>query len=244
MRDPRGLIRRGLNRPEKIPRYLWGLVVPSSRWGPEWRRRDGVVLFEPGGFAASPRTRPEFASNLYHEVEGLRSVLTDHLETGASLETALEIGCGYGRLSPWIARHADAYYGVDPDDRALGIAGRQYPELGFARGRASSLPVSDDAIDLVVTWTVLEHVDDARIEAAAAEIRRVLRPNGVVVCCERVEPPADDHIWPRSVETYERLFSPLECCDVRDRPVEPTWGEAMPSARPSERVLVFRSRPR
>ncbi|WP_207588914.1 hypothetical protein [Halomontanus rarus] len=35
------------------------------------RRRDGVVRFEPGGYASSPRTRPEFASNLYHEVAGL-----------------------------------------------------------------------------------------------------------------------------------------------------------------------------
>ncbi|WP_306053126.1 class I SAM-dependent methyltransferase [Natronococcus wangiae] len=241
MRDPLGLIRRGLERPTKIPRYLWGLLVPSSRWGPEWRRRDGIVLFEPGGYAASPRTRPEFASNLYHEVVGLWAVLDEHLECDERPETSLEVGCGYGRLSPWIARRSETHYGVDPDERALGIAATQYPDLAFARGRASSLPVPDGAIGLTVSWTVLQHVDDSRIEDAAAELRRVLAPGGLLVCCERVRPPGDDHIWPRSVETYERLFEPLSLRAAYERPVEPTWNEAMPTDRPAERVLVFRA---
>ncbi|TYL38120.1 hypothetical protein CV102_13010 [Natronococcus pandeyae] len=241
MRDPLGLIRRGLERPAKIPRYLWGLLVPSSRWGPEWRRRDGVVLFEPGGYAASPRTRAEFASNLHHEVAGLWAILDDHLETDERPETSLEVGCGYGRLSPWIAMRAESYYGVDPDERALEIAATQYPNLTFVRGRASSLPVPDDALDLAVTWTVLQHVDDARIDAAVAELRRALAPGGLVVCCERVRPPGDDHIWPRSVGTYARLLEPLELRGEYERPVEPTWAEAMPTDRPAERVLVFRA---
>lgn len=258
-----GLVERGLNRPDKIPRYLWGLLVPSERWGPEWRRRDGVVLFEPGGFASSARTRPEFASNLFHEVAGLWAICDDHLESRPT--RSLEVGCGYGRLTPWIAMRSARHMAVDPDRRALVRAAVQYADtdapapnateqsgidttnatgtqdISFVRGRAESLPVPDDAFDLLVTWTVLQHVPSETIADAVSELRRVLAPGGLVVCCERVRPPADDHIWPRSIETYERLFDPLECVDVRERPVEPTWSEAMPTDRPAERLLAFRT---
>ncbi|WP_247002479.1 class I SAM-dependent methyltransferase [Halosolutus gelatinilyticus] len=240
MTDWADLCRRGLNRPEKLPRYLFGLLAPSSRWGPEWRKRDGTVLFEPGGYAASPRTRPEFASNLYREVDGLWAALDAHLD-GGTVDRTLEVGCGYGRLSPWIATRAGSFVGVDPDERALGIARRQYPDLAFARGRAEALPIDDGSIDLLVTWTVLQHVADDRIADVVAEFRRTLSDDGVAVCCERVEPPGDDHLWPRSVESYDRLFDPMDLEGTYERPVEPTWGEAMATDRPPERVLVFRS---
>ncbi|WP_436345751.1 class I SAM-dependent methyltransferase [Natronorubrum sp. FCH18a] len=249
-----GLLRRGLNRPDKIPRYLWGLLVPSDRWGPEWRRRDDLVLFEPGGFAASARTRAEFASNLFHEVTGLWTICDDHLEETPT--RSLEVGCGYGRLTPWIAMRSERHVAVEPDRRALERAVVQYGRtdgdptggtvtagdvnVAFARGRAESLPVPDDAFDLVVTWTVLQHVPPERIGEAVSELRRVLAPGGLVVCCERVRPPADDHIWPRSLETYAELFEPLECVDDRRRSVEPTWSDAMSTDRPAERVLAFR----
>ena len=249
MTDVLGLLRRGLNRPDKIPRYLWGLLVPSDRWGPEWRRRDDLVLFEPGGFASSARTRAEFASNLFHEVAGLWAICDDHLEREP--DRSLEVGCGYGRLTPWLAMRSRHHVAVEPDRRALERATRQYANvsdsagietpISLLRGRAEALPLPDDAVELAVTWTVLEHVPPERIAEAVAELRRVLAPDGLAVCCERVRPPGDNHIWPRSLETYDRLFDPLERVDVRERRVEPTWSDAMPTERPAERVLVFRA---
>ncbi|WP_254767054.1 class I SAM-dependent methyltransferase [Salinilacihabitans rarus] len=238
MRDPLGLLRRGLRRPLKIPRYVFGLLVPSSRWGPTWRKRGGVVRFEPGGYAASPRDRPEFAANLYYEASGLWAALAAHLDERPA--RSLEVGCGYGRLSPWIAAWSDEFLGVDPDEGALDRAATLYPGLAFAPGRADALPAPADAAGLVVTWTVLQHVDDTAIRAAAAEIERVLSPGGTLVCCERTGPPGDGHLHPRSVGAYDRLFAGLDLVDVRQRPAEPTWGESMPSARPPERLLVFR----
>lgn len=233
-----GLVERGLNRPRKIPRYVFGTLVPSSRWGATWRERDGAVRFEPGGYASSPRNRPEFASNLYHEVSGLEAVFDEHGPTGG---TALEIGCGYGRLSPWIAARADSYLGVDPDAGAVRRAATLYPDLAFALGCAQSIPCRDNAVDALVTWTVLQHVPDDSMRAVAAEIRRTLAPDGLLVACERVRPPADDHIWPRSLETYDRLLAPLERVDSRQRPVEPTWSRATGTETPPERLFAYRA---
>lgn len=240
MVDIRGLIRRGLNRPAKIPRYVLGALLPSSNWGATWRKRDGVVCFEPGGYATSPRTRPEFAANLYHEVAGFRDLCTTHLET--PVDRSLEVGCGYGRLSPWIAEFSTAHCAVDPDAEAVAVAAEAYPWIAFEIGRAGALPCADDAFDLAVTWTVLEHVDDERIANATAELRRALAPGGLVVCCERIEGHADDHLHPRSLDRYRELFAPLELVDVRERPAEPTWAAAMPSSRPPERLFAFADR--
>lgn len=232
------LIERGLRRPRKIPRYVFGSLVPSAEWGATWRKREGVVRFEPGGYATSPRDRPEFGANLYNEVAGLRDVLADHSPGPAP--RALEVGCGYGRLAPWIAAETGSYLGVDPDGGAVRRAGTLYPDLDFALGRAEALPVRDDTADLVVTWTVLQHVPEATIGEAAAEIRRVLAPDGLVVACERVRPPADDHLRPRPPGRYAELFDSLEPVESRPRPVEPTWSRTMGSERPPERLLVFR----
>jgi SAM-dependent methyltransferase len=46
-------------------------------------------------------------------------------------------------------------------------------------GDATALPVPDAAADAVTMLDVLEHVDD--VEAAIDELRRVLRPGGVVI---------------------------------------------------------------
>ena len=237
MTSIRDLVRRGVNRPDKIPRYLWGLL-PVRNWGPTWRIRDGVVTFEPGGFASSPRTRPEFASNLYREVRGLRSILTEYREL--PVERSLEVGCGYGRLSPWIAEVSVAHHAIDPDGGAIRLAAEHYPWIGFVAARAQELPYPDGRFDLVIAWTVLQHIPDETIDAATAELSRVLSPGGLAICCERVDGERGPQLRPRPVDEYDRLFSPLERVGVRERSVEPTWKAAMGGVT-EERVLVYRS---
>ena len=237
MTSIRDLARRGINRPDKIPRYLWGLL-PLRDIGPTWRIRDGVVTFEPGGFATSPRTRPEFASNLYREVRGLRSILAEHREL--PVERSLEIGCGYGRLSSWIADVSEGHHATDPDGRAIRLAAEHYPWIEFVEARAQELPYPDDRFDLVLAWTVLQHVPDETIDAATAELERVLFPGGLAICCGCVEEEGAAHLRARSVSEYDLLFSTLERVGVRERSVEPTWKAAMGGVT-EERVLVYRS---
>jgi SAM-dependent methyltransferase len=52
-----------------------------------------------------------------------------------------------------------------------------------------ALPVADEAMDLVVAYDVLEHIEDD--ESAAAEICRVLRPGGTAL----VAVPCDMKLW-------------------------------------------------
>lgn len=61
--------------------------------------------------------------------------------------------------------------------------------LRVMRADARRLPVPDAALDLVVAFDVLEHIEDDK--AAAGEIRRTLRPGGTAL----VAVPADPRLW-------------------------------------------------
>ena len=52
------------------------------------------------------------------------------------------------------------------------------PSLEFTVCEAEKLPAADDAFDAVITWSAFEHIDDPSV--VLAEIRRVLRPDGVL----------------------------------------------------------------
>ncbi len=61
--------------------------------------------------------------------------------------------------------------------------------LRTVRADATALPLQAGAVDLVVAFDVLEHIEDD--DAAAAEITRVLRPGGTLL----VAVPCDMALW-------------------------------------------------
>jgi ubiquinone/menaquinone biosynthesis C-methylase UbiE len=108
--------------------------------------------------------------------------LIDQAEFGAG-QRVLEIGCGTGNLAVRAKRaHPDIeLVGCDPDPLALARARRKARGLDgirFERGYAQQLPYPDAGFDRVLSALMLHHLDhDAKV-AAAAEVRRVLRPGG------------------------------------------------------------------
>lgn len=106
----------------------------------------------------------------------------------ASLEgDVLEIGAGTGLNVPHY-RRARRLVALEPD----GAYGRRLRERASAaglpvavvEGRAESLPFPDESFDHAVTSIALCSVDD--LDAALAEIRRVLRPGGSLAFLEHV----------------------------------------------------------
>ncbi len=102
----------------------------------------------------------------------------------------LDLGCGEGRhaVTAWLTAPVDVV-GVDLAARDLATAARRAAEfaapdgdelrrLAWIRGSGLSLPFADDSFDRVICAEVLEHVDD--YPRMLAEIRRVLKPEGVL----------------------------------------------------------------
>lgn len=105
----------------------------------------------------------------------LRHALTTRVPPGASV---LDVGCGTGRaVSEWV-RLGYGAAGVDFLAEGLTRCADALPEVFLARADAAALPFADASWDAVTCLDLLEHVDD---RVVLAEVRRVLRPGGVLL---------------------------------------------------------------
>ena len=98
----------------------------------------------------------------------------------------LEVGIGSGLNIPHYGPSVRSLCGLDPSAElwrlGSGRAARAPFPIGFIRGSAERIPVASGAFDTVVTtWTLCSVADP---EAALAEIRRVLAPEGRLLFIE------------------------------------------------------------
>jgi len=99
-------------------------------------------------------------------------------------ERVLEIGLGQGAESEGLIRRGARWTGMDLTAEAvrrvsLRLALHDLPYEAITQASATAIPFPDDSFDLVFSHGVLHHIPD--IEAAQAEIARVLRPGGRLV---------------------------------------------------------------
>ena len=109
-------------------------------------------------------------------------VVVDHLAPQAG-EQIVDLGCGTGNASLLVAATGAEVLGVDPSTRLLEVAAQAAVDADldatFAEGEAEDLPVDDGSLHAIVSVFGLIFAPDAA--AAAAEMRRSLRPGGRIV---------------------------------------------------------------
>lgn len=201
------------------------------------RRVAGRVSFDLDTFVTSPDDIVEFTSKYYREASRIQTLLNEHT---TSADRALEVGCGYARLTPWLYTVADDIYGVDINTEILPKARTQHPEISFFNGVADSLPFNDDTFDVILTWTVLHHIPPDLIQESADELDRVLRDSGTLLVCEKTSGNSGSHVWTRTPEEYQSLFNSMSLTTVRPKPVEPTWFETKGTDEITESVMLFK----
>lgn len=91
----------------------------------------------------------------------------------------LEVGCGEGRGIPWVLPHAASYSAIDKISGAIEELKRKYPAGKFVAGNLPPLPYADNSFDAVISFQVIEHIEDDAL--FLKEIHRVLRPDGVAL---------------------------------------------------------------
>lgn len=94
------------------------------------------------------------------------------------VRSVLELGCGPGLDAPALVAAGLDYTGVDLSFEAVAACGRQ----GFRACVAdvTSLPFSTGTFDALWTMSTLLHLNQEELGAALSEIRRVVRPGGIV----------------------------------------------------------------
>lgn len=130
----------------------------------------------------------------------------------------VDLGCGGGEMTLGLARSGRfaSVTGVDIVDvdveilnaqaRRCGVDGVQPQDaVRFLRSEPRELPLPDNSVDLVCSWSVFEHVGDP--DPLLAEVRRVLVPDGLFFV--QIWPlwfsEHGSHLWPFFDETWVHL---------------------------------------
>jgi ubiquinone/menaquinone biosynthesis C-methylase UbiE len=95
----------------------------------------------------------------------------------------LEVGCGTGHFSRWLARNGLRVVGFDRAPAMLVETRRRSPGIPVVLGDAHHLPFRDGAVDLAVFVVTLEFLDNPAV--ALAEAARVARQGLVVLALNR-----------------------------------------------------------
>ncbi len=100
---------------------------------------------------------------------------------------AVDVGAAGGGNTRVLRAHGWSPLAVEFSPAGAGVAARR--GLPVIRGDARSLPLPSRGTDLVVAFDILEHIDEDHV--AAAEIHRVLRPDGAAL----ITVPCDMALW-------------------------------------------------
>jgi ubiquinone/menaquinone biosynthesis C-methylase UbiE len=104
----------------------------------------------------------------------------------------LDAACGEGYGSAWLARTARSVTGLDIDVPTVRQARDTYParNVRFEVGSVAAMPFGDASFDCAVSFETLEHI--AEQEAMLGELRRVLRPDGLLIISTPNRPEYSD----------------------------------------------------
>ena len=97
-------------------------------------------------------------------------------------DSALEIGCGMGRVSEFLADDFDSVYGVDISGKMIEEAKKRlsHNKYHFFEGDGMILPINSGSINLIISHAVFQHMPNYDVvQSNFREAFRVLKPGGL-----------------------------------------------------------------
>ena len=93
----------------------------------------------------------------------------------------LEVGCGNGRISSFMADKTTRLIGVDPDGDKIKEAQANIPYGKFLIGSGENIGFLNEVFDLVIFTLSLHHQDSTK---SIKEAKRVLKGDGLIIVIE------------------------------------------------------------
>jgi SAM-dependent methyltransferase len=121
--------------------------------------------------------------------------------------SALDFGCGIGRLSQALADHFDRVYGVDISPKMIELAGshnRKGARVEYRCNPAGDLAhFADGSLDMIYSWITLQHVRPGYARRYMQEFLRVLAPGGLLL----FQYPSEPISWRSRLGRWRALLS-------------------------------------
>lgn len=123
-----------------------------------------------------------------------------------------DMGCGPGQIARYLHRKGIDTLGVDLSPRMIAEAQRLNPEIPFHRGDMLSLPDADNSWGGIAAFYCIIHIPRERIVAALREMKRVLKPGGLLLLAFHIGDDTKhlDTWWDKPVNLDFAFLQPSE----------------------------------
>jgi len=118
-------------------------------------------------------------------------------------ERALDVGCGSGVVSDYLASLGARVTGVDVNAEAIDFAECTFrrPNLDFRRALVEDLPYEEGSIDRIYCLEVVEHLYEPQVQNLLGKFRKLMRPGGILT----LTTPNYRGFWPALELAMDRL---------------------------------------
>jgi SAM-dependent methyltransferase len=123
-----------------------------------------------------------------------------------------DLGCGPGQIARYLHRQGAQTLGVDLSPGMIAEAQRLNPEIPFHQGDMLSLPDPDNSWGGIAAFYCIIHIPRERIADALREMKRVLKPGGVLLITFHIgdEVKHLDEWWEQQVNLDFAFYQPAE----------------------------------
>ncbi|MEH2033304.1 MAG: class I SAM-dependent methyltransferase [Nostoc sp.] len=125
--------------------------------------------------------------------------LTIHSDT-----QILDLCCGRGQTTQFLAKTSQNVIGLDASPKSLQRARQNVPEASYVEAFAQEMPFADNLFDLVHISVALHEMQPQQLQKIINEVYRVLKPGGVFTLVD-FHAPTNPIFWP-GVSIFLLLF--------------------------------------
>jgi SAM-dependent methyltransferase len=157
----------------------------------------------------------EYVRRIFDELKHkpLDRQLLDRFAAGVrNVGPACDLGCGPGHVARYVHEQGVQVCGIDLSPVMIEQARRLTPAVEFDQGDILALDVADGAWAGIAAFYSLIHIPNSDLPQALGELRRVLRPGGLLLAAFHIGDGTLhlDEWWGQTVSVDFHFFRPAE----------------------------------